>query len=167
MVVHEHLRLWEVAEVVVPQPPPGLLRRARADEVGLAAGWWNAFSADAAEQAGRTSDLAEAETIEPQEMGRRIADGLVWVWEAEGRVVHLTAHNPPSFGVVRVGPVYTPRDARGRGYASATVAAVSRRLLDEGVRACLFTDQANPTSSEIYEAIGYRPVEDMVNLLVR
>ena len=55
---------------------------------------------------------------------------------------------------------------RGRGYASAAVAEVSRPHVDQGVRCCLFTDQANPVSNHIYEAIGYRPVVDMVNLLV-
>ena len=70
--------------------------------------------------------------------------------------MHLTAHNPPSFGVARVGPVYTPGAHRGHGYASATVAAVSRMLREAGAEVCLFTDQANPTSNKIYAAIGYR-----------
>lgn len=164
--VHEHMRLWEVAAVVPPESPSGSLRQARPEDVDLAVGWWNRFAVEAAEQAG-SEPMEEGESMEPDEMARRIGEGLVWLWEDEGRVVHLTAHNPPSFGVARVGPVFTPREARGRGYASATVAAVSQRLLDSGARACLFTDQANPTSNKIYEAIGYRPVEDMVNLVVR
>ena len=45
------------------------------------------------------------------------------------------------------------------------MAEVSREYVDQGVRCCLFTDQANPTSNRIYEALGYRPVVDMVNLL--
>ena len=44
---------------------------------------------------------------------------------------------------------------------------MSRHFLDQGARVCLFTDQANPTSNKIYEALGYRPVVDMVNLLIR
>ena len=47
------------------------------------------------------------------------------------------------------------------------VAAVSLRLREGGARVCLFTDQTNPTSNRIYEAIGYRRVVDMANLLVR
>jgi predicted GNAT family acetyltransferase len=80
--------------------------------------------------------------------------------------VHLTAGNPPAYGVARIGPVYTPAADRGQGYASAAVAAVSQRHLDAGVRPCLFTDQANPTSNRVYEAIGYRPLVDMVNLVL-
>jgi predicted GNAT family acetyltransferase len=80
--------------------------------------------------------------------------------------VHLTAASKPSYGVSRIGPVYTPREHRGRGLASNAVAQVSRLLRDSGERACLFTDQANPTSNKIYEAIGYRRVVDMANLRV-
>ncbi|WP_395694501.1 GNAT family N-acetyltransferase [Nocardioides sp.] len=80
--------------------------------------------------------------------------------------MHLTAMNAPAYGVSRVGPVYTPAEHRGHGYASAAVAEVSRRILEAGDRACLFTDQANPTSNKIYEAVGYRAVVDMANLLV-
>lgn len=165
--VHEHMRLWEATEIAMPVLPRGRLRAARGEDVDLAVAWWDAFAVDAAEQAGRPAEPATGESIDADEMARRVAEGLIWLWEEEtGRVVHLTAHNPPAFGVARIGPVYTPREARGHGYASATVAAVSQRLLDEGVRACLFTDQANPTSNKIYEAVGYRPVVDMANLRV-
>ena len=70
--------------------------------------------------------------------------------------MHLTGANPPSFGVARVGPVYTPPEQRRKGYASAAVAEVSQRFLDAGARVCLYTDQANPTSNGIYQALGYR-----------
>ena len=64
----------------------------------------------------------------------RIEQGRVWLWEDEhGEPVHLTAANPPAYGVARIGPVYTPREQRGRGYASAAVAEVSRLLLDDGL----------------------------------
>ena len=43
---------------------------------------------------------------------------------------------------------------------------MSARYLAEGVRCCLFTDQANPVSNRVYEALGYERVVDMANLLV-
>jgi hypothetical protein len=62
---------------------------------------------------------------------------------------------------VSVGPVYTPPERRGRGYATACVAALSQTILDEGWAFCtLFTDLANPTSNSIYQKIGYHPVCD-------
>ena len=80
--------------------------------------------------------------------------------------MHLTGVSPPSFGVARVGPVYTPPAQRGFGWASNAVAEISRRIQAEGARACLFTDQANPTSNKIYAALGYQPVADMANLVI-
>ena len=58
------------------------------------------------------------------------------------------------------------REHRGVGYASAAVAQVTGQILDSGTRACLFTDQANPTSNRIYQAIGYEPVVDMANFSI-
>ena len=80
--------------------------------------------------------------------------------------MHLTGVSPPSFGVARVGPVYTPPAQRGCGWASNAVAEISRRIQAEGARVCLFTDQANPTSNKIYAALGYQPVADMANLVI-
>jgi hypothetical protein len=60
-----------------------------------------------------------------------------------------------------VGPVYTPPERRGRGYATSLVAQISQQLLASGRQFCtLFTDLANPTSNSIYQKIGYRPVGD-------
>ena len=164
--VHEHLRLFELGELVLPPAPPGRLRAAGRRDAPLCLDWFTAFGAAAAEQAGRTDPHAmEAFTLEDMEL--RIDRGLVWLWEdAAGAPVHLTAANAPANGVARIGPVYTPRAHRGRGYAARAVAEVSRHFVDGGARCCLFTDQANPVSNRLYEGLGYRPVVDMVNLLV-
>ena len=164
--VHEHTRLFELGDLVEPAPAVGRARVAAAADTDLCLAWFRAFAADAAEQAGRPGELGPGEHFTRADMTERIEDGRIWIWEVAGVPVHLTGFNPPSFGVARVGPVYTPREHRGRGYASAAVAEVSRRLLADGARVCLFTDQANPTSNKIYQALGYRAVVDMANLLV-
>ena len=162
-----HTRLFELGQLVPPAPVPGRLRSATADDVDLALEWFGAFMADADEQAGRAAGVSAHETPTADDMLRRIEGGRVWFWlDEDGHRVHLTAANPPSFGAARIGPVYTPRHARGRGYASAAVAEVSRLIVEGGARACLFTDQANPTSNGIYQALGYQPVVDMANLLI-
>jgi GNAT superfamily N-acetyltransferase len=92
----------------------------------------------------------------------RIELERLWLWEDEGRAVSLVGRQGEVFGATRIGPVYTPHEFRGRGYASALTAHVTRQILDTGSEACLFTDLANPTSNKIYAAIGYRPVADFV-----
>ncbi len=164
--VDEHTRLFELGDLVVPPAPPGRLRAATGDDAELCRDWFDAFAVDAAEQAGRDGRHAMPE-LTLDEVRLRIDAGLIWLWEDEsGAPVHLTGYNAPANGVARIGPVYTPREHRGRGYASRTVADVSARHLANGVRCCLFTDQANPVSNRVYEALGYRAVVDMANLVV-
>ena len=165
--VSQHTRLHELGELVWPAPVPGGLRAATEDDVDLVMQWFGAFMGDADEQAGRPRGASAHEVPDRAEMLRRLRAGRLWFWvNPAGERVHLTGASPPSFGVARVGPVYTPPAQRGRGWASNAVAEVSRRIQAEGARVCLFTDQANPTSNKIYTALGYQPVADMANLAI-
>jgi len=165
--VSQHTRLHELAELVWPAPVPGGLQAATEDDVELVTEWFGAFMGDADEQAGRPRGASAHDVPDRAEMLRRLRAGRLWFWVNQaGERVHLTGANPPSFGVARVGPVYTPAAQRGRGWASNAVAEISRRIQAGGSRVCLFTDQANPTSNKIYAALGYQPVADMANLVI-
>lgn len=166
LTVAQHTRLHVLDELVQPAGVPGRLVAATQAHADLALEWLTAFMGDADEQAGRPRGSSPHE-LGHETVARRLEAGELWFWvDAAGRPVHLTAVNPPSFGVARVGPVYTPREHRGHGWAANAVAEVSRRVQAQGVRVCLFTDQANPTSNKLYAALGYRPVVDMANLLI-
>jgi GNAT superfamily N-acetyltransferase len=165
--VGQHTRLFELGDLVEPRPVAGRLRPAVLDEQDLVGSWYDAFMRDADEQAGRRPGESPHESPTGEELARGIAGGRIFVWaDDDDTPVNVTAATMPVYGVSRIGPVYTPKAQRGRGYASAAVYAVSRLLRDSGERPCLFTDQANPTSNRIYEAIGYRPLVDMANLRV-
>jgi predicted GNAT family acetyltransferase len=83
------------------------------------------------------------------------------LWEHD-EPVSLAGYGGPTPSGIRIGPVYTPPELRGRGYATVLTAELSRLLLQGGRRFCfLFTDLANPTSNSIYQRIGYRPVADV------
>lgn len=79
----------------------------------------------------------------------------------------MTFAHPVMFGSSRIGPVYTPPEHRGRGYAAWVVALLTQQILDAGARPCLYTDQANPISNKVYERIGYVRVQDEGNVIVR
>ncbi len=165
--VAQHTRLHELDELVRPARVPGRLVAATERDLGLATEWFEAFMGDADEQAGRPRGASAHGLRDPEEMLRRIRARSLWFWvDDTGERVHLAGANPPAFGVARLGPVYTPPAERGRGWASNAVAQVSARLRAQGVRVCLFTDQANPTSNKIYADLGYRPVVDMANLVI-
>ena len=165
--VARHTRLFELDRLIEPPPVEGRLRPAQPDEEKLVLRWYEAFIVDADEQGGRPAGTS---AHEPQGAGvvrRNMQEGRILVWEdISGEPVSLVGASQPAYGVSRVGPVYTPSNDRRRGFASAAVAEVSRRILAQGVRACLFTDQANPTSNKIYQRLGYRAVVDMAEMVV-
>ena len=79
----------------------------------------------------------------------------------------LAVSKGPTPNGIRIGPVYTPPEQRGHGYASACTATLSQMMLDSGYRYCfLFTDLSNPTSNSIYQKIGYRPVIDIDRYII-
>ena len=91
----------------------------------------------------------------------RLARGEMYFWAVGGRPVSSAAFVPttPADDAGRINAVFTLEEERGKGYASAGVAALSQRLLDRGWRYCLiFADRANPTTNRIYQRLGYREV---------
>ena len=148
-------RIFRLTEVQTPAAVPGRLRPAEPTDRALVRDWIDAFMREALEPT--APDDVDAMT------DRWLAGRgrTLYLWE-DGEVVSLAGIGSPTPHGVRVGPVYTPPDRRGHGYASALVAGISQAALDAGRRFCfLFTDLANPTSNHIYETIGYRPVRDV------
>ena len=168
LLVDKGTRLWEATSVEVPDAPDGRLRPATEDDAELVLAWFTAFHEEADEQAGREPDPTSGEHNTLDSVLVRIREGVEWLWELpDGTVAHLSGAGLPSYGVSRIGPVYTPREHRGRGIASYVVGELTRRGLGAGHRMCLFTDRANPTSNKIYAGLGYEPVVDMAEHLVR
>ena len=161
-------RLWEATSVEVPPTPEGRLRQATEDDAELVLSWFEAFHAEADAQAGRQPDPSSGEHNTLASVLVRIREGIEWLWELpDGTVAHLSGAGLPSYGVSRIGPVFTPREHRGHGIASYVVGELTRRGLGAGHRMCLFTDLANPTSNKIYSGLGYAPVVDMAEHVVR
>ena len=143
--------LYEATEVLPPRNVAGRMRTCREDDRSTAVAWTKAFFAEAL-PAG--SPGTGAETF----VTRRLAEpgeGLV-IWD-DGGAVSLAGYAGPTPTGIRIGPVYTPPELRGRGYASALTAALTADLLAGGRRSCfLSTDAAHPTANSIYRRIGYR-----------
>jgi uncharacterized protein len=152
-------RLREVAQI---SRASGAGRPMDRSDHDRAAAWTEAFVHEALpEEAGalETGRRSLEHRLDPS------ADAGLWVWEDAGRAVAMAGYSGPTPNGIRVGPVYTPPEARGNGYATSLVAEMSAALLADGRSFCfLYTDLANPTSNAIYRRIGYEHVCDARNV---
>jgi RimJ/RimL family protein N-acetyltransferase len=155
--VHRLMRLHRLGTLSWPDPgPEGRPRVAGQRDRDLLLAWFDAFAVEVDDAAGQDHVSAVDE---------RLGYGGLTVWEAAGAPVSVAGITRAVDGMTRVGPVYTPPALRGRGYAGGATAAVSQAALDAGAtQVVLYTDLANPTSNALYERLGYRPVEDRIEL---
>jgi len=184
--VHEFAELWSrhsgvagrvnmrqgvyALDEVEPLPQvPGSARVATNDDYELGLRWWVAFGDEVLHEGGPGREDAE------QNVRHKLSSptGGFLLWEDDGKPVSLAGWGGPTPNGIRIGPVYTPPELRGHGYATALTAELSQRLLDGrlyegGRRFCfLYTDLANPTSNAIYERIGYRRVAEAAEVVFR
>jgi GNAT superfamily N-acetyltransferase len=151
------MRLYRMAALVPPPAGRGSWRLADENDFDLCFDWFVDFPVAAGHVTGPPAEVAD---VRERLAGRRIG-----LWEIDGEPVSLAGWTLPASGVVRIGPVYTPRQHQRRGYGTAATAAATAGILATGAEACLFTDLSNPTSNSIYQKIGYRPVADFVELV--
>ncbi|MDX2213688.1 MAG: GNAT family N-acetyltransferase [Oculatellaceae cyanobacterium bins.114] len=144
-------RIYQLTQVNPVTTVKGHLRLATPSDRPLLLKWFAAFN-------------AEIDIVSDDEIERRVEVELkrqsTYLWE-DGVPVSMVGGRQFSSTAARIAPVYTPPEYRRKGYATAGVAALSQKLLEQGCESCfLFTDLANPTSNSIYQKIGYRPVCD-------
>jgi predicted GNAT family acetyltransferase len=146
-------RLHKIQRVNADLPVArGILREVTARERGVAVEWVRAFEHEAIPKHPHEAEEA---------VDRNLRAGTLYFWDVDRPVAMCANAGSVQFST-RVNLVYTPPGMRRRGYATAAVAALTRRLLDGGSRyCCLYTDLANPTANSVYQRIGYRPVCDV------
>ncbi|MFJ7591971.1 GNAT family N-acetyltransferase [Streptomyces sp. NPDC097617] len=155
--IAEELRLYRLAGLAAPDPAPaGQARPAAEEDLPLLLEWLTAFNAEAGVP-GKASETF---------LRDRLSYGGILLWEHAGAPVSLASRSRPIGSAARVGPVYTPPEHRGRGYAAGITHAASEAAYAAGAtEVLLFTDLANPTSNGIYLRLGYTPVEDRAEVV--
>lgn len=149
-------RIYQCQRVVPPTGVAGRVRVATTADRDLLATFVHDFLVEALTQ----TDPDQARSLVDRGLDR--GQRTFYLWEDGGRVVSMAGSAGPTPNGIRIGPVYTPPDARGHGYGSAVTAAATQAELDAGRGfVFLFTDLSNPTSNKIYQAIGYEPVVDV------
>lgn len=149
-----HLRHHVLHAVADVPGPPGAMRTADEREAAWLVEAHDAFCAEA--------KVPRAPQGTTRMVEQRLAQRRFRVWENPAIVAFLGA-NLVDGGYARIGPVYTPPEHRGRGYATGLVAGAARELIARGASGVfLTTDLANPVSNAIYARVGFRPVDDTV-----
>ena len=151
-VTHRGQAIFQLDRVDRVSDVAGRMRVAETADRPILIEWWGAFAQEAlGETATKAAVMREIDhRLDADEAG-------IVLWE-DGEAVSFAAYGNPTPNGIRIGPVYTPPERRARGYASALVAELSKRLLTARRFCFLYTDLANPTSNKIYEQIGYRRV---------
>jgi GNAT superfamily N-acetyltransferase len=148
--------IYAARAVRLPTGVEGEPREATEADRKLIIRWLKAFQAEALEADAPHWDLEAA--VDRRLRGTTLGFGL---WIDGGEAVSVCGYGARTPHGTRIGPVYTPRDRRGRGYGSAVTAHVTKAQLEDGLDYCfLYTDLSNPTSNKIYVDIGYERVCD-------
>jgi GNAT superfamily N-acetyltransferase len=97
---------------------------------------------------------------------RKLEDGLVYYW-VDGEPKSLATLSGRFCLGPRISAVFTPRAARGNGYAFALVYRLSKKLLSAGSAYITLNTQTGEPVERMYEKIGYRSIGKKVSINFR
>lgn len=146
-------RAYALRELKPQQTPLGKLTRAQPEQATLILEWLLAMIAET----GPANQSAWTIT----EVSMLIKDGNVCLWCVGEEPAAMAFFNRHTRRSVAISGVYTDAEKRGRGFATALVAAMCGQGLAGGREfVTLFTDAENPVSNAVYQRVGFYPVCD-------
>ena len=150
--------LYELDELRVPLVE-GSCRVATLDDIDLVAQWTREFQAFTGTPP--TTDEREREFLVA-----RLTAASLRLWTVGGTPVAMAGHAPtittPSGPITRIGPVFTPEEWRAHGYGSGVTAALCEELVSRGSRVILYADADYPTSNRVYQRLGFREMDELI-----
>lgn len=146
-----HLRPYERRTAV---------RHARLDE-------WNAVADGSAEM------IRHELAYDPRRSSREFASGiramierkLWWVGTIDGRLCFFCHVGPWCDQTAQLQGIWTPPELRGRGYATASLAAICDRLLEISPTLSLYVNDFNAEAIALYRRVGFEHAGDFQTIL--
>ncbi len=86
----------------------------------------------------------------------QVEEGRSWVWESDGVILFKAEASAWTPEAVQLQQVWVDPVARRQGYGSRGLRDLSRLLLDEVPRVCLFVRAENAPAIALYESVGMR-----------
>jgi uncharacterized cupin superfamily protein len=147
-------KIYQLDEVTLPLNLTGQLIQATEAHTILTGQWLYEFYCESLPHEHITLEKSTEQAIQ------KIKNGEVYLWQNKsGELVSMNFVGRPTANGISVSAVYTPKNHRRMGFASAVVAKTSEKMLLNGRKFCvLYTDLSNPTSNKIYQQIGYKEV---------
>lgn len=140
-------RLLEASDV--------LLRRPRVGDLSVLVDWDIGYRIEALGERRAAAKRDEIVRVIAQRLGRGMDN--VWLLERDGTLVSRSIFGAGVSGMVQIGGVWTPPEARGKGNARAVVAGSLRAAAVRGVRRAVLVAH-DPAAIRAYEAIGFKRV---------
>jgi predicted GNAT family acetyltransferase len=155
---HVELMLYQLMQAPNYGRATGTARLATSDDIHLLIDWYRAFEVEVG--------TVTVPTPLEERVALRVENQQVTLWVDDGKPVSMAGGNSLPAASARIGPVYTPPELRGRGYAQAVTAAASAHVQHDSPRTVfLFTDASNPASNKAYQRIGFVHVADHAHLM--
>lgn len=98
-------------------------------------------------------------------VARMIERELWWVGTADGEICFICNLGPWCDRTVQLQGIWTPPELRGRGLATASLAAICDRLLDFSPSVSLYVNDFNEPALALYRRVGFEHVGDFQTIL--
>jgi predicted GNAT family acetyltransferase len=154
------MTVYTCPSVIQPKAIDGEIRKVTAEDTEAIADMVRNFEAECF----RTEPMSEekarsaAEKIIDNKMSFVVCRDGMPVAYAISRTAMCVA------GYASVNNVYTQPEFRGRGYAAALAAHISRLILEDGKTPLLYADAKNPASNKAYRNVGFIPGGQVLNI---
>jgi RimJ/RimL family protein N-acetyltransferase len=146
------MRIHVLAKPPVDPAIPGLARATVAQDSPLLFEWLLTFHNEA---------IPHDPLVTKERVDELAESGRYLFWTIDDQPVSVAAISRRLKHSAAIGPVYTPPELRGRGYAAAVTAAVANCIFAEGKSTVsIYTDLRNPMSNRCYSKVGFKPYCD-------